>query len=128
MTSEALARKIIEIIDMMGDDDNETVKAIEARCIFEIKKSEKIVSDVDKAASEYISGDFHERSRADFKAGAQWQYEAMMARAIETVVKVDAGGYPYVDRVVELYDYDKDIPLAKKGDRVKMLIFKNEEL
>jgi hypothetical protein len=37
----------------------------------------------------------------------------MLNNAIEREVKVDAGGYPYID-VTELYDYDKDKPLAKK--------------
>ena len=50
----------------------------------------------------------------------------LMKDAIDTVVKVDAGGYPYVDRTIELYDYDKDIPLAKKGDKVKIVVIKED--
>lgn len=41
------------------------------------------------------------------------------------VVKEDAGGYPYIP-VIELYDYDNDVPLAKKGDKVKIIIVKEE--
>ena len=50
----------------------------------------------------------------------------LMKDAVEVKVKVDAGGYPYVDRVIELYDYEKDIPLAKAGDKVKLLVLKEE--
>ena len=52
--------------------------------------------------------------------------EQMMKDAFECKVKVDAGGCPYIDRCIELYDYDKDIPLAKKGDRVKVIVIKEE--
>lgn len=43
----------------------------------------------------------------------------------ETEVKIDAGGYPYIP-IIELYDYEKDVPLAKKGDKVKVIILKEE--
>ena len=39
----------------------------------------------------------------------------------ETEVRIDAGGYPYIP-IIELYDYEKDVPLAKKGDKVKVII------
>lgn len=42
-------------------------------------------------------------------------------RRFECEVKVDAGGYPYIPQI-ELYDYEKDIPLAKVGDKVKVII------
>ena len=48
-----------------------------------------------------------------------------MKDAVEREVKVDAGGYPYID-ATELYDYDKDVPLAKKGDKVKVLFLREE--
>jgi len=60
-----------------------------------------------------------------FKAGAEWQKERILNNAIEREVKVDAGGYPYID-VTELYDYDKDRPIAKKGDKVKLIIIIEE--
>lgn len=60
------------------------------------------------------------------KRGANWQKEQMLAKAVDAVVKIDAGGYPYVDRTIELYDYDKDIPLAKCGDKVKILVIKED--
>ena len=42
----------------------------------------------------------------------------------ELEVKEDAGGYPYIDKHIELYDYDTDTPLAKKGDKVIVQIRK----
>ena len=45
--------------------------------------------------------------------------------AIEREVKEDAGGYPYID-ATELYDYDNDRPLAKAGDRVKVVFIKDK--
>lgn len=43
---------------------------------------------------------------------------------IERAVKIDAGGYPYISCDIELYDYDKELPLAQKGDKVKILVIK----
>ena len=45
--------------------------------------------------------------------------------AIEREVKEDAGGYPYID-ATELYDYENDKPLAKAGDRVKVVFIKDK--
>ena len=47
---------------------------------------------------------------------------------LERVVKIDAGGYPCIDCYIEFYDYDKDIPLAKEGDKVKIIVVKEEKL
>lgn len=44
---------------------------------------------------------------------------------VEREVKEDAGGYPYID-ATELYDYDNDKPLAKAGDKVKVMFIKNK--
>lgn len=57
--------------------------------------------------------------------GMKIQKEEMMKEAIERTVKIDAGGYPYIDcDGIELYDYDKDIPLAKEGDKYKVILIK----
>ena len=45
---------------------------------------------------------------------------------LERAVKIDAGGYPYINCDIEFYDYDKDIPLAKEGDIVKVVLIKGE--
>ena len=60
-----------------------------------------------------------------FVKGYEQAIKDLKADAIERTVKVDAGGYPYIDCNIELYDYDKDIPLAQKGDKVKVVILKD---
>lgn len=60
-----------------------------------------------------------------FKAGAKWQEQQLMASGTDVTVHVDAGGYPYIPQM-ELYDYDKDIPLAKEGDKYKVVLIKEE--
>ena len=56
---------------------------------------------------------------------AQWQKQRMMKDATDVTVHVDAGGYPYIPQM-ELYDYDKDIPLAKEGDKYRVVLIKEE--
>lgn len=60
-----------------------------------------------------------------FISGAKWQREQMMMDAIDVTVHIDAGGYPYIPQM-ELYDYDKDVPLAKEGDKYKVVLIKEE--
>lgn len=51
--------------------------------------------------------------------------QQMIAKAVDATVHIDAGGYPYIPQM-ELYDYDKDIPLAKEGDKVKIIVVKED--
>lgn len=74
--------------------------------------------------SHYL-GDANQDKREGFIDGAKWQKQQMMKNAVEREVKVDAGGYPYID-ATELYDYENDKPLAKAGDKVKVLIVKDK--
>lgn len=83
-----------------------------------------------------------------FKAGAEWQKEQdqstielaedhamlagmekmkeqMMKDAADVTVHIDAGNYPYIPQIA-LYDYDKDIPLAREGDKYKVILIKQE--
>ena len=55
--------------------------------------------------------------------GANWKKQQMMKNAVDATVHIDAGGYPYIPQM-ELYDYDKDIPLAKEGDKYKVILIK----
>ena len=90
------------------------------------EQKESVSEDLEEAANKYA--DKHPTcglAKQSFKAGAQWNKQQMMKDAVERVVKVDAGGYPYIDVTIELYDYDKDEPLAKKGDKVKLIIVSN---
>lgn len=90
--------------------------------------------DLEKAAEDYLKKNWdvdniYEEDDLDirktFKAGAIWQREQMIANAAEREVKVDAGGYPYID-ATELYDYVSEEPLAKAGDKVKVIIVKED--
>ena len=98
-------------------------------------EEEPVSEDLEKAARQYgdeldnilvAIGDNDDNTVGEYasqayKAGALRQKEQMMANAVEREVKVDAGGYPYID-ATELYDYDKEKPLAKQGDKVKVII------
>lgn len=59
------------------------------------------------------------------KLGAKWKEKYLTKDATEVTVHIDAGGYPYIPEL-ELYDYDKDIPLAKEGDKYKVVLIKKE--
>ena len=96
------------------------------------QKEEPVSEDLEEAVNAYTGypPDVDECSsvygkRQAFKAGAKWQQEQITKNAIDATVKVDAGGYPYIHRTIELYDYDKDEPLAKAGDKVKILVIKD---
>lgn len=60
------------------------------------------------------------RVEADYK-------EKMMKDAVKIEVKEDAGGFPIVPLdAIELYDYENDKPLAKAGDKVKVIVIKED--
>ena len=58
--------------------------------------------------------------------GMRIQKEQMMTNATEVTVHIEAGNYPYIPQI-ELYDYDKDIPLAKEGDKYKVVLIKENK-
>ena len=60
-----------------------------------------------------------------FELGKQEMKQQMMAKAIEATVHIDAGNYPYIPQM-ELYDYDNDVPLAKEGDKYKVVLIKED--
>ena len=60
-------------------------------------------------------------------AGMNKMKEEMMEKAIEIEVKEDAGGFPIVPLdAIELYDYENDKPLAKAGDKVRVIVIKED--
>lgn len=103
---------------------------------------------LEKAAEEYAKDEtmagLAERA---FKAGANWQKEqdketielaedhAMLAgmvkqeeemkeKALELTVYLDDNGYPCIPEIV-LFDFDKNQPTAKEGDKKKVYIFRD---
>ena len=106
----------------------------------EVKEVEEPSKDLEEAASQYsfnipsaifndltpvLQNIWKREIEGAFVAGAKLQEEQIMKNAIEREVKEDAGGYPYID-ATELYDYDNDKPLAKAGDRVKVVFIKDK--
>ena len=95
-----------------------------------IQQEEPVIKDLDEAedkaldtfdVADMMCGSYEGwQMKEMFKAGAKWQKEKLMQNAIERTVKIDAGGYPYIN-ATELYDYTKDKPLAKNGDKVKVV-------
>jgi len=67
----------------------------------------------------------HDKVKDAFITGVNWKKEQMMSKAIDVEVKIDAGGYPYIPQI-ELWDYDKDEPLAEEGDKVKVIVIKED--
>ena len=57
--------------------------------------------------------------------GMKVQEEKVMKDATEVTVHIEAGNYPYIPQM-ELYDYDKDESLTKEGDRVKVVVIKED--
>ena len=97
------------------------------------KSEEPISEELNEAAIDYAeSVDYRGFSNAPwnfvqdvFKAGAKWKEEQLMAKTTNVTVHIDAGGYPYTPEI-ELYDYDKDVPLAKEGDKYKVVLIKED--
>lgn len=94
------------------------------------KKNQEHVSEdlgeyINKLSKQFPEVSFAKLSRIAVRV-AKWQKAKMVADAIDVEVKVDAGGYPYIDKTIELYDYDKDIPLAKEGDKYKVVLIKED--
>lgn len=61
--------------------------------------------------------------KVGINTGKELMKQQLMAKAVDGFVKVDAGGYPYIPQM-ELYDYKKGIPLAKEGDKYKVILIK----
>ena len=111
--------KIWDLMDTFTTD--ELQEMIDA-----IVSTPSLPSDLDEAAEEYSrkkAVKYYGNTFYAFKAGAEWMAGQGYAREVE--VKEDAGGYPYVP-CVELYDYDKDEPLFKPGDKVVVQIRKGD--
>ena len=104
----------------------------------DILQKEPVSEDLEEAASRYAKEEYSRKSPATlpdrcrgcyaplmyaFKAGAEWQITKLVEETGKHEVKVDAGGYPYIPQI-EIYDYDKDIPLAKEGDKYKVILIK----
>lgn len=110
-------------------------------------------NDLEEAAEEYAKDEtmagLAERA---FKDGAKWQreqlrdlcyqcekngetiyyngmkhaVEQMKKEALELTVYLDDDGYPCIPEIV-LFDFDKNQPTAKEGDKIKVYIFRDNK-
>ena len=123
--SDSIKEEIEEIppkFPLSSDNDSMQEEAASE----ELEKTSKQMAELARKKKAETSSPFF--SEGDYQLGfkdcAEWQKKQMMKKAIEIEVQEDAGGYPYIERHIELYDYDKDEKLAKRGDKVKVIIVK----
>ena len=116
-------KEVLSFIDSMQEESvSEELESFANN----IGVKEEIKIHIDDLETEiYVGMALKEAVKRAVKTGAQWMYEKMMKNAFEYKVKVDAGGYPYIPQM-ELWDYDKDEPLAKEGDRYKVILIKED--
>ena len=84
--------------------------------------SEDLGEYINELSKQFPEVSFAKLSRIAVRV-AKWQITKLMKDATEVTVHIDAGGYPYTPEI-ELYDYDKDVPLAKEGDKYKVVLIK----
>lgn len=146
MDAEEFARKIIEIIDGMGDNDLETISVIEKYCqklilekrlpepeFTKTKKAEttskvtskvtyKVSNDLEEAAQEYTEKGSKCQEELDaFIAGAKWQKERIMANSTNATI-----GLPYENKYggyTHLIDVSRPLSV---GNNTIAIIFKED--
>ena len=99
MDAEEFARKIIEIIDGMGDNDLETISVIEKCC-------QKLI--------------LEKVNTGMFKAGSVWKEEKMKKSAIDAII------HPY-DREIWV-DSSADLSPFNEDEEVKVILIKKDAL
>lgn len=119
-------KKCIFTKDHYTDEDRKVLcDGCEEECKYAQKEepvSEDLGEYINELSKQFPEVSFAKLSRIAVRV-AKWKEQKMMAKAVNVEVKVDAGGYPYIPQM-ELYDYDKDVPLAKAGDRYKVILIK----
>ena len=98
MDAEEFARKIIEIIDGMGDNDLETISVIEKYCQKFIL--EKVTTGM-------------------FKAGSVWKEEKMKRMAINATIH-PLDGEIWVDNLSDLAPFNE-------GEEIKVIVLKKDD-
>ena len=110
------------------DCKDEIQESFKAGAKWQKTKDESTTEDlgeyINKLSKQFPEMSFAKLSRIAVRV-AKWKNEQMMAKAVNVEVKADAGGYPYIPQM-ELYDYDKDVALAKEGDKYKVVLIKED--
>ena len=124
---EEAYNEVLAILDTMQEEQEEPVSED-----LEEASKEWLKPQLDKSYADYGETKMMELTHFDGYAmldaiefGAKWKEKKMMRNAIDVTVHIDSGGYPYIPQI-EFYDYDKDVPLAKKGDKYKVVLIKYE--
>lgn len=79
----------------------------------------------EKTGTELTCHDYECIAKHFLELGLKANQENNVIGTFEREVKIDAAGYPYIDEI-EFYDYDKGMPLAKEGDKVTIIVVKEE--
>ena len=122
------ATRILQIMDSLEEPVSEDLeKACEKYADERLKIIRPDIYDSSYSRSTKMTLDLFEGYELEtaFEEGANWQKKQMMKNATNVTVHIDAGGYPYIPEI-ELYDYDKDVPLAKEGDKYKVVLIKED--
>jgi len=97
----------------------------------QMRGEEPVSEELEEAAIQFATdtetGKVDVVKQSSFFWVAIYQKQQIMAKAIDVEVNVDAGGYPYIPQM-ELYDYDKDVALAKEGDKYKVVLIKEDKV
>lgn len=128
--SDDLEKAAVNAFKQIVDSDkNNFLEIFKAGAKWQKTKDESTTEDLGEYINE-LSKQFPEVSFAKLSRiavrMARWQKKQMMNEAVEQEIKVDAGGYPYISCNIEFYDYKNDKPLANKGDKVKVLVLKED--
>ena len=132
--SEITTRKLCTMDEHMAfynDKAKEDYRLLsEIEEIIKALQEEPVSEDLEYASEKYAcrfssSKYGHDKVKDAFIAGDKWKEEQLMKDAVDVEVKIDAGGYPYIPQI-ELWDYDKDEPLAEEGDKVKVIVIKED--
>ena len=131
--SKQVGKDLEELVNTLSQRYQEVSFAKLSRIVVATSKWQKeqdfiVAKDCEEAAEKYAQEAYSHPvdrnvGKADFILGAQWQMAQMIKDATDVTIHVDAGGFPYIPQM-ELYDYDKDIHLAKEGDKYKVVLIK----
>lgn len=117
--SEELEKAAVEAFKQIVDDErNSFLEIFKAGARWQEAKDKQVLNEEGVVVLPEEAFERMKRSLIELA-----EKEQMMANAIDVTVHIDAGGYPYLPQM-ELYDYDKDVPLAKEGDKYNVVLIK----
>lgn len=123
---QKIVSNLKDVLDDLGITSPHRLPIIEA---IEYLQEEHVNEDLEEAAIQFATdtetGKVDIVKQSSFFWGAICNKQQMIAKAVDVTVHIDNGNYPYIPQI-ELYDYDKDIPLAREGDKYKVILIKED--